>query len=178
MKLLSKKSSLTLAALAAIGLAPSLVHAQTSPATQNIQVTANVQSSCRIVSATDVVFGNVNLLNATMPTVAAPFSVSCNRGATPSVSFNNGLSASGTTRQMAGGVGGAERLSYRLLQPATLTSTDCATPGADWNAAVQLTSLFTASGGARTVQLCGTLEPNQTVSAGSYTDTVVMTLTF
>jgi spore coat protein U-like protein len=171
-----ERNTLRLAvAAAALGVGGlSTAYAQTT-VPRDITVSANVQSTCRLVNAGNVTFPTVDLLSATAATTASSFEVQCNRGALPTVAFNNGVR---NNRTMIGGPNN-ETLTYRLRQPSALTATDCTDPGADWpTAGVALSSLYTASGGNRVVRLCGEIPTGQAVSAGGYTDTVTMTLSY
>lgn len=148
-------------------------------ATANLNVSASVAANCTIAT-TPVAFGAYDpiVAQATVPLDATgTVTIACTKGATASITL--GLGNGVTTRQMSG-TGGV--LSYELYQqPDTNTGTACnyAAPTV-WGATGL--GVFTppaAPGKApRTYNVCGRVAAGQDVGAGSYTDTVVATVSF
>lgn len=150
--------------------------AQTSPQTANLAVSASVTANCA-VSTTPLNFGSYNPLSATTVAGAGTIQLRCTRGTTPAVALNDGANASAGQRRMT--VGG-EFLAYNLFRPiANTASAACPAVGGGtaWNGtAFTLTSA--PSSASRTYNVCGELPGSQDVSAGTYVDTVVATVTF
>ena len=168
-------------AFAAIALAlPLAAAAQT--ATTNLGVSATVIKNC-LVQATPVAFANYDPLITTGNIDATgTVRIRCTRGTTiTSVALGNGTSTVVGTRSMAGP--GTERLLYELFKPSAATAgAACNYTGASvWGDSG--TGLFNPSGAAptnlfRDYNVCGRLALNQDVPAGSYADTVTVTVNF
>jgi len=147
-------------------------------ATTTFTVTATVGNSCN-VSAANVAFGAVNA-GAAATNVASTVTLTCNRNAVVSaVALNNGANASGTQKRMTDGT---DFLNYLIDVPTGATFTTCPAAGAgpEWNSTntIVATSLFAASGGPRPINICASIPAGQFPEAGSYTDTVTITVTF
>ena len=160
--------SLTTASVLGVTLSAASASAQTAQTTMD--VSATVVDAC-LVTATDLAFGSYNP-TATSPTDAtSTIDVTC----TPGTSFTVGLSA-GTTagatvsaRQMASG---AERLDYALYSDAPRSTNWGNTPGTDTPAA------SIASGTPTVLTVYGRVPAQQAVPAGSYTDTITITVSY
>ena len=159
------------AALAAVALAAFNSHAGT--ATANLSVTASIAANCSI-STVAVAFGSYDPIGANSSTALdATGSVvtTCTSGSAPTITLDQGANpASGSTasapvRQMASG---ANNLGYQLYSDSSHTSvwadTGVAAPGAD--------------GTAQTSSVYGRISGGQNKPLGSYSDTVVATVTF
>jgi spore coat protein U-like protein len=140
-------------------------------ATANLDVTATVAKNCSITT-TAVAFGAYDpiVANATA-VVVIPGSVvvTCTKGAGTRIDLDLGTNASGTTRQMGGGT---DNLTYELYQNTTRTTV--------WGsgAAAGQTIATAPSKAPRTFTVYGRVVAGQDVAAGSYSDTVVATITF
>lgn len=175
------------ASAAALGWALA-AHAAPSPQSVNVTVTATVNGSCNLTKNSDLAFGGVDPLGAA-PGVAAVagLTLQCNRGAAPILDIGvsaNAASCSGSSRCM---VQSGSYLNYNIYLPSA-SGTDWTTcpatgTGTVWEGASTLnaTSSFAASGGNRSISLCGQLPlPQASVpaNASAYTDTVTVTATF
>jgi spore coat protein U-like protein len=166
---------------AAIAGALMLSHATAQAATagpSNFSVTATVANFCT-VSAANVPFGSVNA-GAAATNTSNSVTLTCNKGATvSSVALNNGSNASGSQKRMTNGV---DFLSYNIDVPTGATFNTCPAAGAgpEWNATntIVATSLFTATGGPKLINLCASIPAGQYPSAGAYSDTVQVTATY
>ena len=170
------------------GLAAQAAFAQGTD-TRNINVSATVNASCNITApaggaAITMAFGIVDVIAAGGVNSQPTFTLQCNKGAAPVVSLNNGLNASGTQKRMTDGT---DFLSYSILVPSGVTTVSSGTcpatiaAGTEWNATgtLSVSGLYSASGGAHPIILCGRVEtPQASVGAGSYADTVLLTVTF
>lgn len=163
------------AAAATLALAGTAA-AQTSPQTANLAVSANVTANCS-VTTTPLAFGTYNPLSAATVTGTGTIVLRCTRGSVPAVALDNGQNASGAQRRMT--VGG-EFLAYNLFRPiANTPGAACPAVGAGtaWNSTAY-TLASAPSSASRSFNVCGELPGSQDVSAGTYVDTVVATVTF
>jgi spore coat protein U-like protein len=159
-------------ALAACATALAIATASTQPAiaataTANLTVTATVLASCTVSNAT-LAFGNYDPTGGNVDQ-SASLQVACTKGTPATVGLNTGANASGSTRRMGNGT---DFLVYELYKEAGRTNV--------WgNAGSDLISLAAAaSNAAQTLTVYGRVSGLQDVSVGSYTDTVVVTVTF
>jgi spore coat protein U-like protein len=144
----------------------------------NFTVSATVANFCTI-SAANVPFGSVNA-GAAATNTANTVTLTCNKGATvSSVALNNGGNAAGTQKRMTNGT---DFLNYAIDVPTGATFNTCPAAGAgpEWNATntIVASSLFSASGGPKQINLCASIPAGQFPSAGLYTDTVQVTATY
>ncbi len=172
------KRSLLSAAIASSLIMPFGVANALTAGPSNFTVTATVANFCT-VSAANVGFGTVNAGVAAANT-ASSVTLTCNKGATvTSVALNSGANASGTQKRM---ILGAEFLNYNIDVPTGATFNTCPAAGAgpEWNATntIVATSLFTATGGAKSINICASIPAGQFPTAGLYTDTVQVTATY
>ena len=136
-------------------------------ATANLNVTATVLASCTVSNAT-LAFGNYDPTGGNVDQ-SATLQVACTKGTPATVGLNTGVNASGSTRRMGNGT---DFLAYELYKEAGRTNV--------WgNAGSDLISLAAAaSNAAQTLTVYGRVTGLQDVSVGSYTDTVIVTVTF
>jgi spore coat protein U-like protein len=136
-------------------------------ATTQFTVTTVVVSSCT-VAATALNFGAYTgtLINST-----STVTVNCTSGGTYDVGLDAGTATGATvTNRSMTGPGGA-LLGYNLFQDAALTLNWGNTVGTD-------TLAGTATGSAQLLTVYGQLPGNQTAQAGSYSDTITVTITY
>lgn len=170
----SKLRLFAAAALLAAGL-PTGAYAQvTSPQTMNLTVSATVTSICQLSAPSNITFGSVQA--GQTANAAGSVTVTCNKGAAVTASTLS-LNASGVQKRMQLGSTG-EYLNYTVWQPDLGNLTVCAGTPTDWNAAVTLTSLWTASGGPRPMAICATTTPSNTHTTGTYNDTLTVSVSF
>jgi spore coat protein U-like protein len=129
-------------------------------------VTANVSSQCS-VSATTLDFGTVGLLAANTDG-ASTVSVQCANGVAYQVGLNNGQHASGNTRRMQGPGG---LVSYELYRNTTRTQRWGNTLNSD-------TVIGSGNGGTQNLTVYGRVPAQTTPSAGTYNDTITVTVTY
>lgn len=129
----------------------------------------NVQAGCS-VSATQLSFGSLGVLSATT-TSSNTVSVRCTPTTPYTVGLNNGLNGtSPTDRKMAKG---AERVTYGIYK-----DDQGAQPWGEVAQGLSFVRSGTGSGSAQTYTAYGRLPAQQTPSPGSYSDTVVTTVTY
>ena len=158
-----------LAAVAALSVAP-LSSAAAATATTSFQVTATVLAVCNI-QATNLAFGSYSATNATPTDATSTINVTCSNNQSYVMSLDPGVST-GATVAARSMTSGSNLLSYGLYTTAARSTVwgdgtwSTATVGGTGNGALQ----------AYTVD--GRVRANQYVAAGSYTDTVTVSITY
>jgi spore coat protein U-like protein len=137
--------------------------------TDPMTVTATVIASCD-VDANDLAFGSYDPVSSTPLDAATTVSVMCTTGTTYDVLLNagTGSGASVTTRKMTSG---ANLLNYSLYSNAGRSAVWGTSVGSD-------TIAGTGNGAAQTLNVYGRIPINQTAPAGSYTDTITVTVSY
>ena len=162
-------------------LAASLISAQqgahAATATGNLGVSATVGSSCAVTTSA-VAFGVYNPAAGTSTDASGGVSVTCSTGTTYTVSLDAGGSPSTagnvSTRRLTAGA--SKFLAYQLyLDSGYATVWGDGSNGSSVNPA---SSSFTADGTAQARTVYGRITPGHYVPAGTYTDTVVATVTY
>lgn len=160
-------NSICAAALAASALFASTAWAATD--TDTMTVTATVIASCD-VDANDLAFGNYDPVSSTPLDVGATIAVTCTHGTTYDVSLNAGV-GSGATVAVRRMTSGGSTLNYSLYSNAGRTTVWGATIGNN-------TVAGTGNGATQTLNVYGRVPVNQTSPAGSYSDTITVTVTY
>ena len=183
------KPSLLAAAL--LTLAAGSASAQSTQTTVN--VTASVQATCNMqAGTTDVAFGPIPAFLAGPQAATGQVTLQCNRGATVSIDINNGSAGNFGNGQSVGlraMKSGSEYISYHIYQPTGLSSSSagtCGTTGTEWGSgaggsALSVSSLYSASGGPRQINLCGVVDAAPTggyAVGANYLDVVTVTATY
>jgi spore coat protein U-like protein len=139
--------------------------------TANLAVSAVVINACAFGTITSVAFGNYDPTSATANNNTGSIVVTCTLGDVYNIALNPGTFAGATvtTRRMTGPSAGG--LAYSLYRDASRTLNWGQTIGTD-------TLQQTGSGLAQTATVYGKIPALQAVTAGSYTDTVGITVTF
>lgn len=177
----AKLGMLALAAVAAGSL--SSLPAQAASSTATVNVSASVNSQCNVLtSSLTMGFGTVDVLATGSAASNPTLRVQCNKGATVGLTANNGLYASGTQKRMKN-ASNTDVLAYSILQATGAGFSACPTTiaaGAELAAtSMDVSSLWSTTGGPRDITLCGLLEtPQADASPGSYADTVVVTVSY
>jgi len=151
--------------------------AQAGTSTANLTVQITITASCTINAAT-LNFGSVagTTLATTLQSGSTTVSVTCTNGSPYSIAMDNGANASGSQRRMANA---GNFISYNLYTDAAHTN--------PWTTATSSTTctttngcfLGTGNGSAQTVNIYGNVPATGTApNTGTYTDTVVMTITY
>jgi spore coat protein U-like protein len=158
------------------GLCTGAVQAQAGTGTGTLGVTITITSGCTISSSATLAFGSYagSALATTDATANTTFSVTCTLASPYAIGMGYGSNASGTQRRMLSGT--STYLNYGLYQSMGTTqpwttaasSTTCTTS----NACV----LGIGTGLAATYTVYGDVPSGQSVAAGSFTDSVTMTV--
>jgi len=126
---------------------------------------ARAAPSCKNISVTTLAFGNYDVYNATPVDSVGTISYNCPPPTLPTVTIDAGLAFAGGRRRMTLGAG-LDFLSYDIYADAARTVVWSSTP------------VPVPPGSSATVDFYGRVFALQDVSAGSYTDTVVVTFNF
>lgn len=129
---------------------------------------ASASADCTI-TATSVVFGSYNVFNATPRDSTGTVSVRCIPTASVTVTLSRGSSSTYTTRTLRSGT---FVLNYNLYQNAARTTIFGDGTGG--------TGRFSGSVGltTRNITVYGRIPAGQDARVGSYTDTIIATITF
>ena len=153
------KSSLV-GLVAAVGLVLAPTGSKAAPDV-TITVSAEVIEACSIDGAPLLAFGDYNPTAGDVPGTAS-FSVTCTNSTGYTVTFDSGQNATGGSFAMAGPAAG-EVLLYNLTVAGTAVA-----PGG--------TITGTGTGAPENVAIAGVIPGGQYVTAGTYGDTVVATI--
>lgn len=167
------KISAIASALVAAGLASSGALAATTSG--NVAVTATIGANC-ILTTVAMTFGVYDPLSATPKNANGQVQLVCTVGAAPAVALDVGLNAAGAQRRL---ISAGNLLNYDVFTPVSnAVNAACAytTPYPTVIPGFVLTAA--PSTASRTFNLCGQIPALQSVPNGSYTDTVVATITF
>lgn len=143
--------------------------------TANVAVSATVTANCTI-SSSGVSFGSydpVDTHSAAALDATGTVTVTCTNGSAGAITLGQGANAdTGSTdadpaRRMTDGT---NFLAYTLFQDAARTT--------EWGNTAATDVSHTGTGTATNITVYGRIPANQNVPAGSYTDTVVATVTF
>ena len=161
-----RKIAFGIAALAAVVTAPAFA----ATTTNTMPVSVNVINSCT-VAATPMSFGAPTSIGGSVINSSSTISLVCTNGATYDVALDNGTHAAGSQRNMqsAGGVS----IPYNVYSDSARSAAWGSTSGTNTVAStmgLSGTATLTAYG-----QIPASASP---VVAGSYTDTITVTVTF
>ncbi len=152
----------TLLAGLAVSVLGTAAHAATATSTFTAKIV--IENDCSVSSPNDLDFGTVGLLSSNKDT-SMDFTVTCTNGAAYTIAMDNGQNASGSTNRMKNG---SEYVSYELYQNNSYSTV--------WDDSNTVGS--TGTGTAQTFTVYGRVPPQATPSAGTYTDTVTITVTY
>ena len=129
--------------------------------------TATVQSYCSVSSAT-LNFGSTGILSAAK-TASSPLLTTCTNGTPYAIALDGGQTGASdpTHRAMSKG---SEFVYYGLYKDSALSQ--------PWGTAAGTTASSTGSGAAQSLPVYGNVPIQATPSPGTYSDTVVVTLTY
>ncbi|MDK3017345.1 Csu type fimbrial protein [Pseudodonghicola flavimaris] len=167
---MSRKTSAALAilAVALCGYTGPVV-AQTATATFGVQIV--ISDDCEVTSTETLDFGTQGVLT-TAVTSSADLQITCTTGTGYSIGLNEGATTGGTTATRLMEVsGGGATIGYELYSDSARTSNWGDTIGTD-------VVTGTGTGAAQTYTVYGTVPSQTTPAAGTYTDTITVTVTF
>jgi spore coat protein U-like protein len=159
-------STALVAAMAAVAFVPA-AHAAT---TANMQVQITIENACDISTAPGTMDFATHASNETAAiTAQQTFNVTCTPGANYTLGFSGGTSNDVAARTM---VNGAQHVDYQLYKDTGRTDV--------WGLAGALRASGSGNGSAQAFTVYGAVPTgaNLNVPAGTYTDTVVVDVTF
>ena len=138
-------------------------------ATTTFQVTSTVISSCG-VSASDLAFGNYDIVAGSAVAGSTTVSVTCSSGTSYDIGLDAGVGsgATVTTRKMTNG---GDTLGYSLYSDVSHTTIWGNTVGVD-------TQSSSGTGAVQNFTVYGLINASQSVPTGGYSDTITVTVTF
>jgi len=165
-----KKNRCLKQGLVMIGLAASTSALQAATATGNLNVSAVVNDFCELNPST-VSLDLGTYVPTTLSSVSANLQVRCTVGTSASIGLGYGLNAQTTTRRLKHATDPTVFLTYELYQPNGTTV---------WQAPGETGVLsLTGTGSSQSFSVTGKIPADQwSIKTGSYTDTVVITVTF
>lgn len=150
-----------------LGLAVLAGHAQAATATANFNVTATVTNACSLSTISDLAFGSYSFTLPSLGTTTV--NVTCSLGSSYTLHLNDGLyGSSASTRKMKHATE-VDTLDYTVSN---------ALGGATWGNSAGTGVAGTGLGVAVPTVIYGSIPASQAVTAGSYSDTLTMTVTF
>ncbi|WP_338573581.1 spore coat U domain-containing protein [Erwinia billingiae] len=157
--------------IGAVGLCL-LGNQQTGSGTIPITTTLIVTNDCTTITAPDISFGSAPLVSS-FNTISQSINVICTKGSTYTVGMSNGSHAVGTQRYMTSG---SNQLAYEIYQNATTTRWG---PTGSDRVSSTASSALSTDGLTRTFNYTAKVLTTQaTPVAGSYSDSVVIDLSF
>jgi spore coat protein U-like protein len=150
-----------------LGFAPSCANVTANTTRPSFTAQANVVPNCN-VTAQNIDFGQSGVL-ATNIDATGSIGVTCTPGTTYNVGLNNGLNGDGPTQRRM--TLGGQTVTYGLYSDAARSQPWGNTIGSD-------TVPGTGAGTGQTITVFGRVPPQTTPPPGTYTDTVVVTVTY
>jgi spore coat protein U-like protein len=155
-----------------------------SGGTGTVTAQSSVNTFCT-VATTALSFGAYDPIVANTVTdlnngTTGSVTITCVKGTSATIALGNGANYSASTRHMKHATVATELLPYQLyLPPSNTPNATCTFPGATpWIGATVLTPAAAPDKNSRAFNVCGTVPAGQDVQVGTYSDTVVVTVTF
>lgn len=154
------------AAVAALAISPA---ADAATVTNTFQVKITIANACDVTTTapTNLDFGSQGVLAANVDQTST-ITVTCTTSAPYNIGLNGGGSGNVNARVMTAGT---NNVSYQLYQDSGRTTVWGNTVGTD-------TVSSTGTGSAQPFTVYGRVPPQTTPPAGSYTDTITVTVTY
>jgi spore coat protein U-like protein len=149
--------------LATVSVAPAATTSTT------FKVTSTVPDECA-VSVSDLAFGNYSVPAGTAVDGSTPLIVTCSGGTSYEIALNAGT-GSGASIAIRKMTSGSNTLNYTLYRDAPRTQLWGQTAAAD-------TVSGTGTGSVQSISIFGRIVASQAAAAGSYIDTITVTVTF
>ncbi len=158
----------TASMLAAVVLGLGLASAHAATDTSNMPVQIIITNACNVsaVAPTTMDFGTRGLLNANFDATST-ITVTCTTGAGYTVALNGGGGGNVNARRM---INGANNVGYQLYKESARTTI--------WGDAGAATVAGTGNGTAQTLTVYGRVASQTTPPAGTYADSVTVTVTY
>lgn len=163
----AKKNRIVSATLAAVILASSAPASFAATASASLTISASVVASCTVVGSA-IAFG---AYTQTVVNQSGSITVLCTNGTAYNVGLDAGTGTGATVSNRKMSAAGGGTLNYTLYRDAARTNNWGSTIGTD-------TVSGTGTGLLQTLTVYGQIPASQTPLAGSYSDTVTVTLTY
>lgn len=171
--------TLIITGIAALPLAVAAIPAHAGTATGTFNVTTTVVAACNVNSASNLVFPNYDPTSATATSGTSTIKVQCTKNSSYVIALNYGANGGTVTNRIMKDTG-TDTLNYNLytdnahanVWKDSSTCNNPATPG---------TNCDGGSGSGNTAEsytVYGQIPSGQNVPAGSYSDTITVTVTF
>ena len=144
--------------------------AQAATATDTMAVSATVTTAC-VLTASPLAFGNYNPTSTSATDAATTINVTCTNGTSYTVGLSAGTT-SGSTVTARKMTRNGTNLNYAIYQDSGRTTNWGNTSGTDTPASA------VAGASATTLNVYGRIAAGQNVAAGSYTDSVTVTVNY
>lgn len=167
--------TLMITGAAALPFAIAAIPAHAGTATSTFAVTATVVNSCVINSATALAFPNYDVNSATATTGSSTINVNCTKGDAYTIALNYGANGGSAANRIM--VSGANQLNYNLYTDSGYTKVWNSTCGGANNCDGG-TGAGPGVGNQQTYTVYGQIAAGQNVPAGSYADTITLTVSF
>lgn len=147
--------------------------------TTTFSVTATVVDSCKINSAGNLAFGNYDPTSATATTGTSSISVNCTKNDAYTIALNYGVNGGSASNRILsdGATPTADLLDYNLYTDSLHSNVWNSTCTAGNNCGSG-TGAGPGAGNAQTYTVYGQIAAGQNVPAGSYSDTITVTVNF
>ncbi|WP_315762686.1 spore coat U domain-containing protein [Sphingomonas sp. Y38-1Y] len=164
-----KRSIASFAIVAGFGAVMLPGEAAAQQSTQ-FQVSMTIQAECRLTSASDLAFGNTGVIQTAI-TSTSTIGVQCTNTTPYNIGLNAGAGSGATVaaRRMTSGAGAT--VTYELFRDPARSQIWGNTAGTDTLAGI-------GNGAVQTLTVYGRVPAQTTPAAGSYTDTVQVTVTY
>lgn len=152
-----------LLAAALVGVKP----ASGATSTANLSVSVEVQPTCNVGNGT-LNFGTYSPISGSLVDASTTFQLTCTKGTSATIALGQGANYSSGRRMSSG----TEFLTYELYKESARTNV--------WGDSIGTTvSVVASSSAAQTISVYGRVAASQTtVGVGTYTDSVLITVTF
>lgn len=164
------KTARQLALVLAAGTLAISTAASAATTTTTFEVSSYVSAACTL-SAAALAFGGYDPASSTAKDGASSLTVTCTTGTGYTVSLDEGIGSGATIAQRKMNDGGTNNMNYALYSDAGRSTLWGETIGVD-------TVAGTGSGAAQTLNVYGRIPALQALPAGTYTDTITVTLTY
>lgn len=155
---------------AAAALPASSLQVSAATATGSFQPSITIQANCAVVSTNAMGFGNQGVLTSNID-VSATFAVQCTNSTAYNVGLDAGTTSGGTTSTRLMTDGSSHTVQYKMYQDVGHTTNWGNTVGTD-------TVAGTGNGASQTLTVYGRVIAQTTPQAGTYNDTVTVTITY
>ena len=156
-------------AIAALGLCLGATSSLAATATGSFNSQLVITAECKVITASNMDFGTDGVLDAIIDTTSA-MGVQCTNGQTYTISLDGGNGSSGTTTTRTMELA-AEFVNYTMWKDAARSQ--------NWgNAGGEIMTGLTGTGALQNYTVYGRVPVQATPTAGTYTDTVTITVTY